>query len=110
MAELATVERAAVVVEERYGAVFKAEYVSLGFLADLLGALQVRYPQGADRLLRYPTIGRGVDIPFPGRRPLARSAPGSPCGRAAPGGEVETVGRISRTNSMVKTVEDTLAS
>lgn len=45
MAELATVGRAAVVVEDRYGAVFKAPHVAPGFLADLLGALQVRYPQ-----------------------------------------------------------------
>ena len=45
MAELATIERAAVVVEDRYGAVFKAAHVAPGFLADLLGALQVRYPQ-----------------------------------------------------------------
>ncbi len=45
MAELATVDRAAVVIEERYSALFKVEHVRAGFLADLLGALQVRYPQ-----------------------------------------------------------------
>lgn len=45
LAELAAVPRAAVVVEDRYGAVFKAKFVAPGFLADLLGALQVRYPQ-----------------------------------------------------------------
>jgi ERCC4 domain len=45
LAELATVGRAAVVVEERYGALFKVAngHVAPGFLADLLGALQVRY-------------------------------------------------------------------
>jgi len=45
LADLATVGRAALVVEDRYGAVFKATHVAPGFLADLLGALQVRYPQ-----------------------------------------------------------------
>ena len=45
LAELATVERAAVVVEDRYAAIFKLEHVAPGFVADLLGALQVRYPQ-----------------------------------------------------------------
>ena len=45
LAELATVERAALVVEDRYGAVFKVPRVAPGFLADLLGAIQVRYPQ-----------------------------------------------------------------
>jgi ERCC4-type nuclease len=44
LAELATVDRAALVVEDRYGAVFKATHVSPSFLADPLGALQVRYP------------------------------------------------------------------
>ncbi len=45
VAELATVERAALVVEDRYAAIFKLAHVSPGFVADLLGALQVRYPQ-----------------------------------------------------------------
>ena len=45
LAELATVGRAAVVVEDRYGSIFKLEHVPPGFVADLLGALQVRYPQ-----------------------------------------------------------------
>jgi hypothetical protein len=57
LAELATVDRAALVVEDRYGAVFKATHVSPGFLADLLGALQVRYPS--------------VPIVFCDTRPLA---------------------------------------
>jgi hypothetical protein len=57
LAELATLDRAALVVEDRYGAVFKAQYVSPGFLADLLGALQVRYPN--------------VPIVFCDTRPLA---------------------------------------
>ena len=45
LAELAALNHAAVVVEDRYGALFKHEHVAPGFLADLLGALQVRYPQ-----------------------------------------------------------------
>ncbi len=46
MAELAALPRAAVVVEARYGALFKVAdaHVAPGFLADLLGALQARYP------------------------------------------------------------------
>lgn len=45
LAELASLNRAAVVVEDRYSALFKVPRVAPGFLADLLGALQVRYPQ-----------------------------------------------------------------
>jgi hypothetical protein len=44
MAELSSEQRAALVVEDRYGALFKVPYVAPGFLADLIGALQVRYP------------------------------------------------------------------
>jgi len=44
LADLATYPRAAVVVEERYSAVFKHEHVSGGWLADLLARHQVRYP------------------------------------------------------------------
>ena len=57
LAELASLERAAVVVEDRYSAVFKLEHVAPGFIADLLGAMQVRYPQ--------------VPIVFCDTRPLA---------------------------------------
>ena len=45
LAELATVDRAALVIEDRYAAIFKLDHVPAGFVADLLGALQVRYPQ-----------------------------------------------------------------
>lgn len=57
MAELACHPRAAVVVEDRYSAVFKHEYVSGGVLADLLARVQVRYPN--------------VPITFCDTRPLA---------------------------------------
>jgi hypothetical protein len=58
LAELATLPRAAVVVEDRYGAVFKLEHVQPGFVADLLGALAVRYP--------------AVPVVFCDTRPLAQ--------------------------------------
>ena len=44
MAELATVERAAVVVEDPYAAVYRLQHVQPGFVADLLATVQVRYP------------------------------------------------------------------
>jgi hypothetical protein len=44
MAELAVLERAAVVVEGRYADLFTREHVAAGFLADLAAQLQVRYP------------------------------------------------------------------
>jgi hypothetical protein len=44
LAELAALPRAAVVVEDRYGTLFKLQHVQPGFVADLLGALAVRYP------------------------------------------------------------------
>jgi hypothetical protein len=44
VAELATVERAAVVVEDTYAAVFRLAHVKPGFVADLLARVQARYP------------------------------------------------------------------
>ena len=44
MAELSAIDHGAVVVEDRYSAVFKHEHVSGGYLADLLARIQVRYP------------------------------------------------------------------
>jgi hypothetical protein len=44
LAELAALPRAAVVVEDRYSRVFKLEHVQPGFVAELLAAVQVRYP------------------------------------------------------------------
>jgi hypothetical protein len=57
LAELATVDRAALVVEDRYGEVFKLNHVTTGFVPDLLAAVQVRYPS--------------VPIVFCDTRPLA---------------------------------------
>jgi ERCC4 domain len=58
LAELAALPRAAVVVEDRYGGLFKLEHVRPGFVADLLGALAVRYP--------------AVPVVFCDTRPLAQ--------------------------------------
>ncbi len=58
LAELDALPRAAVVVEDRYAGVFKLEHVQPGFVADLLGALAVRYP--------------AVPIVFCDTRPLAQ--------------------------------------
>ncbi len=44
LAELATVDRAALVVEDRYADLFKLDHVAPGFVADLLATVQVRYP------------------------------------------------------------------
>jgi hypothetical protein len=44
LADLSTMRRAAVVVEDRFSAVFKLEHVQPGWIAELLAALQVRYP------------------------------------------------------------------
>ncbi len=57
LAELATVDRAALVVEDRYADLFKLDHVTPGFVADLLAAVQVRYPS--------------VPIVFCDTRPLA---------------------------------------
>jgi hypothetical protein len=57
LAELATVERAAVVVEDRYAALFKLPRVAPGFVPELLARVQVRYPD--------------VPIVFCDTRPLA---------------------------------------
>ena len=57
LAELASVPRAAVVVEERYSRIFTLPYVKPGFVADLLARVQVRWP--------------GVPIFFAETRPLA---------------------------------------
>lgn len=45
LAELASVPRAAVVVEDRWADVFRLEHVSPGMVAELLAGAQVRYPE-----------------------------------------------------------------
>ena len=44
LAELDSLPRSAVVVEDRYSRLFKLEHVQPGFVAELLAAVQVRYP------------------------------------------------------------------
>jgi hypothetical protein len=44
LAEMATIPRAAVVVEDRYSSLFKLEHTKPGFVAEMLAALTVRYP------------------------------------------------------------------
>jgi hypothetical protein len=44
LAELATIPRAAVVVEDRYANLFKLDFAKPGFVSELLAALTVRYP------------------------------------------------------------------
>jgi ERCC4 domain len=57
LADLATIPRAAVVVEDRYSSLFKLEHTNPGFITELLTALVVRYP--------------AVPIHFAETRPLA---------------------------------------
>jgi hypothetical protein len=57
LADLATVPRAAVVIEDRYSNLFKLEHTKPGFVTELLAALTVRYPT--------------VPIHFAETRPLA---------------------------------------
>ena len=57
MADLATLPRAAVVVDGAYGDIFKLQHVTPGFVADSLARVQVRYPS--------------VPIVFAGTRKLA---------------------------------------
>jgi hypothetical protein len=57
LADLATIPRAAVVVEDRYSGLFKLEHTQPGFVTEMLAALTVRYPT--------------VPIHFAETRPLA---------------------------------------
>jgi hypothetical protein len=57
LAELATVDRAAIVVEDRYAKLFKLPHVTPGFVPELVARVQVRYPN--------------VPIVFCDTRPLA---------------------------------------
>jgi hypothetical protein len=57
LADMATIPRAAVVVEDRYSSLFKLDHTKPGFVAEMLAALTVRYP--------------AVPITFCETRPLA---------------------------------------
>jgi hypothetical protein len=57
LADMATIPRAAVIVEDRYSSMFKLEHTKPGFVIEMLAALAVRYPT--------------VPIHFAETRPLA---------------------------------------
>jgi hypothetical protein len=57
LADMATIPRAAVVVEDRYSSLFKLEHTQPGFVTEILAAVTVRYPT--------------VPIHFAETRPLA---------------------------------------
>jgi ERCC4 domain len=57
LADMATIPRAAVVIEDRYSGLFKIEHTQPGFVTEMLAALTVRYPT--------------VPIHFAETRPLA---------------------------------------
>ena len=57
LADIAALQRAAVVVEDRYSNLFKLDFAKPGFVTEMLAALTVRYPT--------------VPIHFAETRPLA---------------------------------------
>jgi hypothetical protein len=57
LADLATIPRAALVVEDRYSSLFKLEHTKPSFITEMLAALTIRYPT--------------VPIHFAETRPLA---------------------------------------
>jgi len=65
--KLAALPRAAVVVEERYSAIFKPDRVRPTQIADGLAELQVRWPN-VPIVFCETRPGRGVDLPVPRRR------------------------------------------
>ena len=79
LAEMATMPRAAVVVEDRYSNLFKLEHAKPGFVAEILAALTVRYP--------------AVPIHFAETRPLAEEWTYRFLGAALAHTQAETDGR-----------------
>ena len=69
LAEMAALPRAAVVVEDRYSAIFKLEPGPARTGRRRPGGGPGPLAERADRLLRDPATRRGMDLPFPGRRP-----------------------------------------
>ena len=67
LADMASLPRAAVVVEDRYSSLFKLEHTKPGFVTEMLAALTVRYPT----------------VPIHFARP-ARSPKNGPTGSSAP--------------------------
>ena len=83
LAELAALPRAAVVVEDRYSAIFKLDRIRPALLvADGLAELQVGWPNVP--IIATPGRRRGVDLPVPRRGPgLGETETAAP-GRIAP--------------------------
>ena len=67
LGDLAALPRAAVVVEDRYPALFKQRHARPAAVADALAEFQVRWPT-IPIVLRDPLPGRGMDLPLPRRR------------------------------------------
>lgn len=87
MAELAELPRAAVVVEEGYGKIFKAAYVAGSVAAEQLAEIQAQFPGSADRVLRDPAARRGMDLSLARRMPVRTRARG---GYIGAGGELQS--------------------
>ena len=70
LAEMAALPRAAVVVEDRYSAIFKLEPGPARAGRRRPGGSPGPLAERADCLLRDPAAGGGVDLPLPRRRPF----------------------------------------
>lgn len=95
LAELASLPRAALVVEDRYADVFKLTFVAPRLRRRSPGDRAGPLPERADRVLRHAPAGRGMGIPLPRRGPRlphcrTPSRGGQPvttaCSRAVKGG------------------------
>ena len=72
MAELDTVDRAAIVVEDRWADVFRLELVAPAFVVDLLAPVQVRYPRVPIAFCETSRPCRGMGVSVPRRGPGVR--------------------------------------
>ena len=82
MADLASLPRAAVVVESGYSKIFKLTHAPGATVAGVAGRGPGQVPVGADRLLREPLARAGVGLPLVGCLPArARSPAGHRGGR-----------------------------
>ena len=90
MAALAALPRAAVVVEDRYSAIFKLDTRPAACRRRRPGRAAGALSDGADRVRRDAATRPGVDVPLPRRRPRAsppRPRRGTARRRAQPRGE-----------------------
>jgi hypothetical protein len=84
MAELATFVRSAVVVEDRYSCVLKAEHVQPGWLVEVLSRLQARYPSVPVMFCETRALAEDWSYRFlvAARQEIAAEATGAAGGRA----------------------------